>query len=84
MTTTTTEALAQALETISQAYWDGDDYRQFAHDALAAYRSQPQDADMARDAARYRWWRDSPDSPIANEPRATDAWVDAAMAGTKP
>ena len=43
----------------------------------------------AKDAARYRWLRDSENSPIVNEGQATDKMVDrgiaidAAMQGDK-
>ena len=35
---------------------------------------------LVRDAERYRWLRDSMDSPIVSEAQATDKMVDAAIA----
>lgn len=36
---------------------------------------------LRKDAERYRWLRDSPESPIINVGYATDKMVDAAIAG---
>ena len=36
---------------------------------------------LALDAARYKWLRDSMESPIVSEGQATDKMVDAAMKG---
>jgi hypothetical protein len=41
---------------------------------------QPASERDAIDAARYRWLRDSPDSPILSLPSATDAMIDRALA----
>ena len=38
---------------------------------------------LRKDAERYRWLRDSPDSPIINIGYATDKMVDAAIAQGK-
>lgn len=51
---------------------------------LATLREKAAEADeLRKDAARYRWLRDSPESPIINIGYATDKMVDAAIAQEK-
>lgn len=53
---------------------DADSYQ-------AIQREKAAEADeLRKDAERYRWLRDSPDSPIINIGYATDKMVDAAIA----
>ena len=45
-----------------------------------AAQSVPELDALRKDAERYRWLRDSPESPIINVGYATDKMVDAAIA----
>ena len=64
---------------------DDEDYAEFstALDAISSPALQSAIEALVRDAERYRWLRDSMDSPIVSEAQATDKMVDAAIAAQK-
>ncbi len=85
MIVTTDKAKADAIATLA----DSGEFRQHNVKVRCLYEkpttsitAQELDA-LRKDAERYRWLRDSPDSPIINIGYATDKMVDAAIAQEK-